>query len=80
VLGKQEIEVADNFTHLGSMMTGTGGIEDEVKAWIQKANAAFIQCGELDRYLSRQSYKFLRTMLNLSSFFHVKLGNPQKRF
>jgi hypothetical protein len=24
-------------------MTGTGGTEDEVKAWIQKASAAFIQ-------------------------------------
>jgi hypothetical protein len=42
-LHKQEIEEVDKFTYLGSMMTGTGGTEDEVKAWIQKANEAFIQ-------------------------------------
>jgi hypothetical protein len=38
-----EIEEVDKFTNLGCMMTSTGGTEDEIKAWIQKANTAFIQ-------------------------------------
>jgi hypothetical protein len=40
---KQEIEEVDKSTYLGSMATGTGGTENEGKARIQKANAAFIQ-------------------------------------
>jgi hypothetical protein len=42
-LDMHEIEEVDKFTYLGSMMTSTGGTEDEVKARIQKANTAFIQ-------------------------------------
>jgi hypothetical protein len=42
-LDKQEIEEADKFTYLGSVMTGTGRTENEVKARIRKANSAFIQ-------------------------------------
>jgi hypothetical protein len=42
-MDKQEIEEVDKSTYLGSMTTGTGGTENEVKARIQKANAAFIQ-------------------------------------
>jgi hypothetical protein len=42
-LDKHETEKVDKITYLGSMMTITGGTKDEVKARIQKANAAFIQ-------------------------------------
>jgi hypothetical protein len=42
-LDKHEIEKVDKFTYLGRMMTITCATKDEIKARIQKANAAFIQ-------------------------------------
>jgi hypothetical protein len=62
------------------MMTSTGGTEDEVKARIQEANAAFIQLWRAREISIQTRLKFLRAMLNLLSSLHVKLANPQKRF
>jgi hypothetical protein len=64
-------------------MTGTGGTEEEGKARIQKANAAFIQLYPVWRareILIETKLKFLRAVLNLSSFLHVKLEIHKKRF
>jgi hypothetical protein len=52
------------------MMTGTGGTDDEVKAQIQKANAAFIQLYPVSRATEiaiETNIKILRAMLNLFS-------------
>jgi hypothetical protein len=65
------------------MMTGTGGTEEEGKAQIQKANAAFIQLYPVWRareILIETKLKFLRAVLNLTSFLHVKLEIHKKDF
>jgi hypothetical protein len=64
------------------MMTSTGGTEDEVKARIQKANAAFIQLYPAWRareISTKTKLKILRALFNLFSFLHVKLANPKKK-
>jgi hypothetical protein len=57
VLDKHEIEEVHKFPYLGRMMTSTGGIKDEVKHGFKRQTQHLficIQCGELERYPSRQ--------------------------
>jgi hypothetical protein len=39
----KDVDDVTEFTYLGSVVTTTGGTEDEVKIRVRKANAAFIQ-------------------------------------
>ena len=57
-IGNESIEEVDKFTYLGSVVTPSGGTEEDVNARINKARTAFSQLNKIwDSKILRQKTK-----------------------
>ena len=77
MLSGQAIEDVNVFTYLGSMVSLTGGIEEDIKARRKKAQQAFAMLHPVwvaDRFVPRRNSGYLTQTLNPSSYTAQKLG------
>jgi hypothetical protein len=78
-----EVEQVESFIYLGSVVTKSGGAEEDVRSRIRKANGAFVQLysvrGETGISPGEQSCKF--SIATSSQYFSmvVKLGKLQSK-